>query len=79
MPKCPTWVRLAAIFTNRMNEATIEARKVKLQEYLNLLASHLVTRSTPYFEQVFGLTPKAIIYWVKDYEGFDGVRRIRNK
>lgn len=65
LPKFPTWVRLSALFTNRMNEATIEERKERLQEYLNALASHLVTRSTPYFEQMFDMTPKAIIYWVK--------------
>lgn len=28
---------------------------------------------------MFDMTPKAIIYWVKNYEGFEGVRRINNK
>lgn len=62
-----------------MDTGTIKNRWEKLEEYLDKISSHLVTRSTPYFEQVFDLPPKVIIYWVKNYEGFDGVRRINNK
>ena len=62
-----------------MNDVAIEQRKQKLSEYLNELTKHMVTRSTQYFEQMFELTPKVIIFWVKNYEGFEGLRQIQNK
>lgn len=78
LPKIPTWVRFKAIFTNKMDEETIRERRNRLEDYLNALSQHLVTRSTPYFDKIFRLPPKVIIYWVKNYESFQGIRQVEN-
>ena len=71
-------MRIKAIFTNRMDQKTIDMRVQSLEEYLNAISEHLITRSTPYFEQIFQLPPEVIVEWINYYKSFEGVRNGEN-
>lgn len=61
-----------------MDEKTIEMRWTHLEDYLNEIVKHVITRSTPYFEEIFQVPEEIVVRWIQSYNSFEGVRSGKN-
>ena len=65
LPKIPKFIHIRALFNHRLEESDISKRCIAIEAFLNSLSEHLITRSTPYFEQFFNMPIPVIILWIK--------------
>lgn len=51
---------------------------MNLENYLNEIVKHVITRSTPYFEEIFKVPEENVVRWIQSYKSFEGVRSGKN-
>ena len=73
LPVLPSWIRLKALFTNKMNQQEVESRRLSLEQYLKELEPLLITRSTPFLEKFLKLPTDVVSEWINHYQGFMNV------
>ena len=76
-PRVPSWFRLS-FFVGRntsyiigdLTQEEINERKTKLTDYLRLLESNQIARSTPFFFEFLNLSPEIFYQWVNNHGGY---------